>query len=175
MRQPRRLAVGRDRPAIGGDAAGGGIGVRLGQPLRRGEACDLELGGRLFGHAGGQRLSLGLVAPLRDPVLLDAIDAGAVPPMQRRQPSDVGDVRRGKAGGEADDDLLAGAERHHQQLVVGDRVPVGLDRVGGKRRGGRDGGSCLDGEGEEEHGDHAPQTARASARAQSLAGTAPTR
>ena len=52
-------------------------------------------------HRARQRLLLGRVAPLRDIIVLHAVDAGAVPPMRARELADIGDMRRREARGAA--------------------------------------------------------------------------
>jgi hypothetical protein len=118
--------------------------------LRRRKGRDVELRRGSVGHAGGQRLLLGAVTPLRDPILLNAIDRQPVPPARLGEAPDVGDMLRRMGRRQPDHDALAARELHDQQLVVRDRSPVCLDRIGGER-GGRRG---LRGGKAEEKGEH---------------------
>src|SRR3546814_19914477 len=66
MGEPRRLAVGRDRPAVGGDPRRGRIGVGLAHPLCGREGRDLIFGRGPRDESGGERLLLVRIAPLQN-------------------------------------------------------------------------------------------------------------
>ena len=93
----------------------------------------------------GNRLLLALVAPLRDPVFLDAIDACAVPPMRRASAPDVGDMLAAhSAAARRIDDPVAVDQRRSpcssSSGIARQSASIGSEGEGGGGRGGLDGG-----------------------------------
>jgi len=125
------------------------LAVRWGEGDGRAALLDGGDGNYMEVFAGGKRLLALVIAPLRDVIVLDAIDVRALPVAGAGQFLDVGDVHWRELRRQLDDDALAGRKVDHQQVVgrdlrpfcglgSGNRVGRGLGRRWrfGRRRGG---------------------------------------
>jgi len=140
MRQPGgsfQIVPGK-RPAI---CIAGLSGIGIGRPRRHGR----QAGERTFIFCGRgaldalrqRHLSIP-IAPLRDIIVLHAIDGCVVPPAGAGEGADVGDMHRREFGRELNDDAAIVGQVHDQQILGRNLLPVG-GRGGGDhlRRLGR--------------------------------------
>ena len=96
---------------------------------------------RFFDDGRGKRLVAVIIAPLRDIIILHAINCRALPIARSGERADVGDMDRGEQRRELDHDALAILEVYHHQIVGRDRLPLAWFRFGDDpRRGGIFGG-----------------------------------